>query len=115
MRFMLMMHAPRGNTGDYQVASWKPEELRAHIGFMHSLNQELTKNGELVDVQGLDTPGAARVVRAGKNGSPAVTDGPFPETKEFLAGSGSSTSIARSAPTRSPRKCQPHPDRAEHR
>ena len=86
MRFMLMMHAPRGNTGDYQVTSWKPEDLRAHIGFMHSLNQELTKNGELVDAQGLDTPGAARVVRVGKNGSPAVTDGPFPETKEFLAG-----------------------------
>jgi hypothetical protein len=86
MRYMLMMHAPRGKTGDYQVASWKPEELQAHIGFMHSLNAELTKNGELVDVQGLDTPGQARVVRAGKNGSPAVTDGPFPETKEFLAG-----------------------------
>ena len=86
MRYMLMMHAPRGNTGDYQVASWKPEDLQAHIGFMHTLNQELTKNGELVDAHGLDTPGAARVVRVGKNGSPAVTDGPFPETKEFLAG-----------------------------
>ena len=86
MRFMLMMHAPRGNTGDYQATSWNPEDLRAHIGFMHSLNRELTKNGELVDVQGLDTPGEARVVRVGKNGSPAVTDGPFPETKEFLAG-----------------------------
>jgi len=86
MRFMLMMHAPRGNAGEYQVTNWKPEDLRAHIGFMDSLNQELTKNGELVDAQGLDTPGAARVVRLGKNGSPAVTDGPFPETKEFLAG-----------------------------
>jgi len=86
MRFMLMMHAPRGSDGDYQVAGWKPEDLRAHIGFMRTLNQELTKNGELVDAQGLDTPGAARVVRVGKDGSPAVTDGPFPETKEFLAG-----------------------------
>jgi hypothetical protein len=86
MRYMLMMHAPRGTTGDYQVSSWKPEDLQAHIGFMHSLNQELSKNGELVDAHGLDTPGAARVVRVGKNGSPAVTDGPFPETKEFLAG-----------------------------
>jgi hypothetical protein len=86
MRYMLMMHASRGKTGDYQVASWKPEDLQAHIGFMHLLNQELSKNGELVDAQGLDTPGAARVVRVAKNGGPAVTDGPFPETKEFLAG-----------------------------
>jgi hypothetical protein len=86
MRYMLMMHAPRGNTGDYQLTSWQPEDLQAHIGFMHTLNQELTKNGELVNAQGLDTPGAARVVRAGKNGGAAVTDGIFPETKEFLAG-----------------------------
>jgi hypothetical protein len=86
MRYMLMMHTPRGNTGDYQAASWKPDDLRAHIGFMHSLNQELTKSGELVEAQGLDTPGEARVVRAAKNGGPPITDGPFPETKEFLAG-----------------------------
>lgn len=36
--------------------------------------------------EGLSAPGAARIVRAGTNGVPAVTDGPFPETKEFLAG-----------------------------
>jgi len=85
MRYMLMMHAPRG-TGDYQVSSWSPEELQAHIAFMHSLNRDLTESGELVGAEGLATPGEARVVRAGKNGVPAVTDGPFPETKEFLAG-----------------------------
>lgn len=85
MRYMLMMHAPRG-TGDYQVSDWKPEELKAHIDFMHRLNQDLTSAGELVDGQGLAPPGQARVVRAGKDGLPAVTDGPFPEAKEFLAG-----------------------------
>jgi hypothetical protein len=82
---MLMMHAPRG-TGDYQVNAWSPEDLRAHIGFMQRLNQELTEAGELVDAEGLAPPGQARVVRAGKQGVPAVTDGPFPEAKEFLAG-----------------------------
>jgi hypothetical protein len=82
---MLMMHAPRG-TGDYQVSSWSPGELQAHIAFMHSLNRDLTESGELVGAEGLATPGEARVVRAGKSGVPAVTDGPFPETKEFLAG-----------------------------
>jgi hypothetical protein len=85
MRYMLMMHAPRG-TGEYQVTSWSPDDLKAHIGFMHQFNKELTQAGELVDAQGLASPGEARVVRAGKKGVPAVTDGPFPEAKEFLAG-----------------------------
>jgi hypothetical protein len=86
MKYMLMMHAPRGKTGDYQVASWSKEDLSAHIAFMHRLNQELTAAGELVGAEGLDTPGQARIVRAGKGGQPAVTDGPYPEAKEFLAG-----------------------------
>jgi hypothetical protein len=85
MRYMLMMHAPRG-TGAYQVSSWSPDDLKAHIGFMHQLNGELTKAGELVGAEGLAAPGEAKVVRAGKSGVPAVTDGPFPESKEFLAG-----------------------------
>lgn len=85
MRYMLMMHAPRG-TGDYQVLGWSPEELNAHIGFMHSLNRELRDAGELVGAEGLAGPGEAKIVRAGKNGVPAVTDGPFAESKEFLAG-----------------------------
>ncbi len=85
MRYMLMMHAPRG-TGDYAVNAWKPEELRAHIGFMHELNRDLTESGELAGAEGLAPPGEAKVVKAGRNGSPAVTDGPFAETKEFLVG-----------------------------
>ena len=86
MRYMLMMHAPRGATGDWAVNNWTPEDLKAHIGFMHTLNVDLTKSGEWVDGQGLDQPAQARVVRAGKNGAPVVTDGPFAESKEFLAG-----------------------------
>jgi hypothetical protein len=84
MKFMLMMHAPRG-TGDYQVNDWSPENFQAHIGFMHQLNQELMSTGEWVDGQGLAAPAEARLVRAGKDGAP-VTDGPFAEAKEFLAG-----------------------------
>ncbi|HEY9226527.1 MAG TPA: YciI family protein [Gemmatimonadaceae bacterium] len=85
MRYMLMMHAPRGANGDYQVASWSPEDLKAHIGFMHQLNADLTKAGEFVGAEGLAPPGEAKLVRVGKNGVPA-TDGPFAESKEFLAG-----------------------------
>jgi hypothetical protein len=85
MKYMLMMHAPRG-TGDYQIKNWSPDDFKAHIAFMHSLNKELSDAGELVGGEGLAAPGEAKVVRAGKNGVPAVTDGPFPEVKEFLAG-----------------------------
>ena len=85
MKYMLMMHAPRG-TGDWQAGDWSPEDFSAHIGFMHQLNQDLTGSGEMVGCEGLAGPGEARIVRAGKDGAPAVTDGPFPEAKEFLAG-----------------------------
>lgn len=84
MRYMLMMHAPRG-TGDWGANKWSPDDLKAHIGFMRQLNSELTNAGELVSAEGLAMPGEAKLVRAGKNGVP-VTDGPFPEAKEFLAG-----------------------------
>jgi hypothetical protein len=85
MKFMLMMHVPAGQF-DYQINSWSPDDFKAHIQFMRELNRELTKAGEFADAQGLAAPGEARIVRAGKNGVPAVTDGPFAEGKEFLAG-----------------------------
>lgn len=85
MKFMLMMHAPRGN-GEYAVSQWKPEELRAHIQFMKDLNKDLSEAGELVGGEGLAPPGQARIVRAQAEGAPEVTDGPFAESKEFLVG-----------------------------
>src|SRR3954470_24050811 len=86
MKFMLMMHAPRGS-GDYQINAWKPEEFRAHIQFMKDLNKELREAGELASAEGLAPPGLARVVRSQReDGAPEVTDGPFAEAKEFLVG-----------------------------
>jgi len=84
MKYMLMMNAPRG-TGDYAVTRWSPDELKAHVAFMHALNKDLESSGELVGAEGLASPGEAKLVRVGKNGQPA-TDGVFPETKEYLAG-----------------------------
>lgn len=84
MKYMLMMHAPRG-TDDYQVAGWTPADFEAHMAFMHDLRRDLTAAGEWVDGQGLAAPGEALLVRAGADGAP-VTDGPFAEAKEFLAG-----------------------------
>ena len=85
MRYMLMMNAPRGD-GDWQVASWSPDDLKAHIGFMHTLNDDLRKAGEFVAGEGLAGPGEAKLVRMSKSGGPPATDGVFPESKEFLAG-----------------------------
>ena len=85
MRFMLMMNAPKG-TGDWQVTNWPAGDLKAHIEFMQRFAQELTGTGELVDAQGLAGPQDVRIVRAGPGGRPEVTDGPFAEAKEFLAG-----------------------------
>ena len=86
MKFMLMMNAPRGN-GDWGVASWSPEDLKAHIGFMKRLNEDLKAEGVLVGAEGLAPPGQARIVRASKTSdTPEVTDGPFAEAKEFVVG-----------------------------
>ena len=85
MKFMLMMNAPRG-TGDWGVSRWSPDDFKAHIEFMHRFNAELKTAGQLVAAEGLTPPGEARIVRAGAGGEPLVTDGPFAETKEFLAG-----------------------------
>lgn len=89
MKYMLMMHyAPVTGQDDKlcePIHTWPPADFKAHIDFMHRLNQELQAAGELVAAEGLAGPDQARVVRARK-GPPAITDGPFPEAKEFLAG-----------------------------
>lgn len=84
MKYMLMMHAPRGS-GEYEIYEWKPEAFRAHIQFMKDLNNDLREAGELVGVEALTPPGQARIVRS-HGGAPEVTDGPFAESKEFLVG-----------------------------
>ena len=86
MKFMLMMHAPRAGWTTAGIGTWPPEDIKAHINFMRRLNQELSHAGELVGAEGLAGPEDARIVRAGKGGAPEVTDGPYPEAKEFLAG-----------------------------
>ena len=82
MKYILMMNTMRAEQG---VPSWPRGDLRAHIAFMKKLNQDLHESGELVSAEGLSFPDQAKLVRAGKDGAP-VTDGVFPESKEFLAG-----------------------------
>ena len=86
MKFMLMMHAPRAGWTTAGIGTWPPEDIRAHIDFMIGFSRELRASGELADAQGLAGPEEALVVRARHDGTPEVTDGPFAEAKEFLAG-----------------------------
>src|SRR5215831_11426444 len=79
---MLMMNTLKAGAG---VPAWPQKDLQAHIAFMIGLNQELHGAGELVLAEGLSFPDQAKLVRAGKDGLP-ITDGIFPESKEFLAG-----------------------------
>lgn len=83
MKYMLMMNTPGG--GPYQIASWPQKDIHAHIDFMKGFAKKLGAAGELVAAEGLSGPDQAKLVRAGKDGKP-VTDGVFPEAKEFLAG-----------------------------
>jgi hypothetical protein len=90
VKYMIMMF---GNQQDFDVLSgqstdrpaWAPEEMAALHGFMAKWNDDLVKSGEFVDAQGLSAPVHARRITA-KDGAPVVTDGPYPETQEVLAG-----------------------------
>ena len=85
MKFMLIMQGTQAGW-ESMVHSWSPEEVKAHIEFMIDLAKELTSTGELVLAEGLDVPANAKIVKALRPGAPVVTDGPFAEAKEFLAG-----------------------------
>jgi len=67
------------------MSAWPKKDIQAHIAFMIGLNKTLRESGEVVSNEGLASPAEAKRVRAGKDGAP-VTDGVFPEAKEFLAG-----------------------------
>ena len=82
MKYILMMNTMQTGHG---VPEWPQTDLQAHISFMMRLNKDLRESGELVSAEGLTFPDQAKLVRAGKNGVP-ITDGVFPESKEFLAG-----------------------------
>jgi hypothetical protein len=83
MKYILMLHCPKN--GYESFGAWPKEDIRAHIRYMGELNKALTAEGVLVAAEGLAGPHEAKIVRAGKDGQP-VTDGVFPESKEFLAG-----------------------------
>jgi len=68
------------------IDTWTPEDLQRHIQFQQDLGAALVASGEFVDGQGLAWPDSAKFVRSDGVAPPVITDGPFAETKEFLAG-----------------------------
>ncbi|MEV0293977.1 YciI family protein [Nocardia sp. NPDC050710] len=86
MKYMLLKTYREAAYCDTPLTEWAPEDITAHIEFQRALGEQLAKSGELVDAQGLAGPEEARLVSADGRSAPVVTDGPFPETKEFLAG-----------------------------
>lgn len=91
MKYMIMLYSSQQ---DYDRMSGKPtdkpawsqEALAAMGEFMAQWNQELVDSGEFVDARGLAAPVLTRRLSGLENGVPVVTDGPYPETQEVLAG-----------------------------
>jgi len=83
MKYMLMMNVP--GKVPYQIGNWPKADIQAHIGHMIALNKKLRAAGEFVTAEGLTGPDQAKLIRAGADSAP-ITDGVFPESKEFLAG-----------------------------
>ncbi len=85
MRFLLIVDFQSGVT-DTPMEEWKPEEITAHLDYYRALEKELVSSGELVESEVLAGPDLARIVTSDGATAPVVTDGPFGEFKEWVAG-----------------------------
>jgi hypothetical protein len=91
MKYMILLYASQQDY-DRMVGKptdkpeWSADDVAAMHAFMESWNQELVESGEFVDARGLAAPVHTRRIHGLQNGVPVVTDGPYPETQEVLAG-----------------------------
>ena len=83
MKYILMMVGTKGGVDTYRA--WSKSDIEQHFVHLKALNQDLRESGEFVANEPLAAPDQAKVVRAGEEGVP-ITDGVFPEAKEFLLG-----------------------------
>jgi hypothetical protein len=83
MKYILMMSGTKPGVGSYMA--WTQQDRDNHMSALKRIQKELTDSGEFVTTQPLAPPHEAVLVRGEKNGMP-VTDGVFPESKEFLLG-----------------------------
>lgn len=85
MKYILLMSYGEID-GVPPIHEWAPADIKDHIDFQHAMGAELTERGEFVDGQGLAGPETAKFVVSDGLTAPVISDGPFPESKEFLAG-----------------------------
>ncbi len=83
MKYMLMMNTMKADSAG--LTGWSQKDVKAMVGYMRDLDNQLRASGELVFAEGLTFPSEAKLVRADSNGAP-ITSSSFSETKEFLAG-----------------------------
>ena len=83
MKYILLMSGNKAGVDTYRA--WSKKDIDAHMAVLTSLNRELSDSGEFVATQPLAAPHEVKVVRGLKEGMP-MTDGVFPESKEFLLG-----------------------------
>ncbi|KQX77966.1 MULTISPECIES: YciI family protein [Streptomyces] len=92
MKYLVMV---QGSQADYEAMggkasggspAWNEQDMQAMFAFMEEINNDLAESGELVDANGLAEPAKTLFVRAGADGRPVVSDGPYAETQEVLAG-----------------------------
>ena len=83
MKYILLMSGTKAGVGSY--LTWSQKDRDDHMAVLQRISNDLTASGEFVATQGLSKPHEAMVVRGEKDGVP-ITDGVFPEAKEFLLG-----------------------------
>lgn len=93
MKYLVMVQgsqadyeAMKGRTSEASPAAWSEQDVQAMYAYMGAINDDLAETGEMVDGQGLVEPARTRAVSLGEDGKPVITDGPYSETKELLAG-----------------------------
>ncbi|MGI5457921.1 YciI family protein [Streptomyces sp. CA-249302] len=92
MKYLVMIQCTQADYEGMQgranatAPAWSQEEVQAMYAFMGALSDDLAETGEMIDAQGLVEPARTRLVGLGDDGKPVITDGPYGETKELLAG-----------------------------
>ena len=86
MKYLIMMNFSYGGWKNDSIYTWPKEDVQRHMDHLNSMNQEMTDRGELVSISALQPPDEARLVTAQTGKQPLIVDGPFADTKEFLAG-----------------------------
>jgi hypothetical protein len=84
-RYLLVVNF-EGGVIETPMDEWKPEEIAAHLDHYKAIRDELVSSGELVQSEVLAGPDLAKIVTSNGATAPVVTDGPFQEFKEWLAG-----------------------------